>query len=295
MKNSRLQKRYLHIEYRCPPSTDSVQLERINAESAARVKRERRRANEIKMRTVQRMQLQMTAPLDIGLEQQDMSLRGQDDIFDLEGAENALKRGGGLGGDDADDIDISDQEEVNGEGHEGSDMEEEKVNRLEAELDGSYEAYQNRLRDRDAKFKAKEARRTNETPEVWSGIPDEGGADNEDQSDEGGWDEMQQAKDMSEASSDRDSSEDEDEDSREVIVGRKRTRTPTLDSQHKLKRTRLITKLDDPKTNASVSQAAHIWFSQDVFAGMEVLDEDDMAIDEQESDARHVDMVGYLT
>ena len=267
-----------------------MQLERINAESAARVKRERRRANEIKMRTIQRMQLQMTAPLDIGLEQHDMSLGGQDDIFDLEGAENALQSGGKWSGDDAGDIDTSDQEEVNGESHEGLDSEEEKVNRLEDELDGSYEAYQNRLRDRDAKFKAKAARQSNGTSDVWSGIQDADGADSEGESDDGGWDEIQQAKDMSELSSDRDSSEDEDP--QEMIVGRKRTHTPTLDSQLNLKRTRLITKLDDPN---AVSKAAHVWFSQDVFAGMEVLDENDMAIDEQESDAQRIDMVGYTT
>ncbi|KIJ68338.1 hypothetical protein HYDPIDRAFT_24627, partial [Hydnomerulius pinastri MD-312] len=51
------------------------ELERLNAEAAAKAKRERRRANEIKTKTIQRMQLQMTAPLDIGLEQNDASLR----------------------------------------------------------------------------------------------------------------------------------------------------------------------------------------------------------------------------
>ena len=71
------------------------QLERLNAEAAARAKRERRRANEVKTKTIQRMQLQMTAPLDIGMEQSDLSLRGQVDIFDLEATEKGLRRKGG--------------------------------------------------------------------------------------------------------------------------------------------------------------------------------------------------------
>ena len=59
-------------------------MERLNTEVASRVKRERRRANEIKSKTIRRMQLHMTTPLDIGLEQTDLSLRdGLDDILDL--------------------------------------------------------------------------------------------------------------------------------------------------------------------------------------------------------------------
>ena len=39
------------------------------------------------------MQLQMTAPIDIGLEQQDAALAsGQDDFFDLQGAEKGMKK-----------------------------------------------------------------------------------------------------------------------------------------------------------------------------------------------------------
>src|SRR5882762_2555385 len=74
-----------------------AQLERLNAEHAARTKRERRRANEVKTKTIQRMQLQMTAPMDIGMEQHDASLGfGQDDVFDLTGAEKGMRKKGGV-------------------------------------------------------------------------------------------------------------------------------------------------------------------------------------------------------
>ena len=43
------------------------------------------------------MQLQMTAPLDIGLEQHDPSLGyGQDDVFDLEDTQKGLRKNGGV-------------------------------------------------------------------------------------------------------------------------------------------------------------------------------------------------------
>ena len=70
-----------------------IQLERLNREAEVRTKRERRRANEIKTRTIQRMQLQMVAPFDIGLEQHDASLDlGQDDVFDLSTTEKAMRK-----------------------------------------------------------------------------------------------------------------------------------------------------------------------------------------------------------
>src|ERR1700759_3139720 len=72
------------------------QLERLNKEATGRAKRARRRANELRTRTIQRMQLQMTAPLDIGLEHQDPALHmGQDDTFDLSVTERAMSKKGG--------------------------------------------------------------------------------------------------------------------------------------------------------------------------------------------------------
>ncbi|CAE6437170.1 unnamed protein product, partial [Rhizoctonia solani] len=57
------------------------ELQKLTTESAARAKRDRRRANEKRTRTVMRMQLQMTAPLDIGMDFKDDALKG--DVFDL--------------------------------------------------------------------------------------------------------------------------------------------------------------------------------------------------------------------
>ncbi|KAG6842573.1 hypothetical protein C0991_000099 [Blastosporella zonata] len=260
----------------------SDELERLNAEAAARTKRERRRANEIKTRTIQRMQLQMTAPLDIGLEQQDLSLGGQDDIFDLGGTERGLRTKGGIErliGDD-DNIAEESEEEVEAvsDDDEVLDSDEErerKTQGLEAELDGLYDAYQDRLRERDAKFKVKEARRTNAELEEWTGIGAKADSDEEDtDEEEGGWDKLQAKKgDVSDDSSDEEDSDEEPT----VMKGVKRPHG--VDRTSAFKRPKLITKLQEPQTVASTSKAAQVWFSQDIFAGLgeEMGDDEDVA------------------
>ncbi|KAK0478526.1 Spb1 C-terminal domain-containing protein [Armillaria novae-zelandiae] len=244
------------------------ELERLNAEAAARTKRERRRANEIRTRTIQRMQLQMTAPLDIGLEQHDASLGvGQDDMFDLETTENHLRRRGylarfanGEGSDDDDDIETR----QNDDGPEALDSDEErerKLQGLEAELDGLYDAYQVHLRERDAKFKVKEAREKNGHREEWGGIKgsQEENSDEESGSEGGGYDTLHRVNDDSNESSDDESDIDD-------APSKKRRRTD--DAPDGSKKSRLVTKLQEPS-----NQAASVWFSRDVFANMDNLDD----------------------
>jgi len=257
------------------------QLERLNAEAAARTKRERRRANEVKTRTIQRMQLQMTAPLDIGLDQHDASLGlGQDDIFDLGGAETGLRQQGGISrliGEDRDILVDSDEEDEEIQGEESDevlDSEEErekKMELLEAELDGLYDAYQDRLRERDMKFRVNESRKKNAEREEWHGIQETNSDDMEDESnEEGGWDKMEQVKKNIGGSSSDES--DDDERVERIAEGRKRRHTEVPDHSFKpSKRLRLVTKLEEPKTNITITQAAQVWFSQDVFTGFGVL------------------------
>ncbi|KAF7347748.1 AdoMet-dependent rRNA methyltransferase SPB1 [Mycena venus] len=268
------------------------ELERLNAEAAARTKRERRRANEIKTRTIQRMQLQMTAPLDIGMEQHDASLGGQDDFFDLGDAETRLRKRGGVAALGDEDDGASDEDDDAQDGDESEsvlDSDEErqrKVDGLEAEMDGLYDAYRDRMRERDAKFKVKESRQRNAEREEWQGIKEPIDVDSDSDEEEGGWDKMDAAKEQ-----DEDSSSDDDSDSEEEApVTRKRSRAepgPTKPA----KRAKLVTDLREPKTQ-SASQAAKVWFSQDVFAGvgddLDIGDNDsdvEMSVDEDASDS----------
>ncbi|THV04839.1 FtsJ-domain-containing protein [Dendrothele bispora CBS 962.96] len=264
-----------------------AELERLNTENAAKAKRDKRRANEKRTRTIQRMQLQMTAPLDIGLEQQDASLGfGQDDIFDLQDTEGVRRRGRlsnqvGFDYTSEEDSDAGSRSEDDFE-EEDLDSDEERERRaeeLEAEMDGLYDAYQQRLRERDAKFKVKEARKKNAEREEWGGVKgDEDDRDESDSGSEGAYDKLKREDDSSSSSSD----ESDDDD-----VASKRKRSIAIeDSSRNSKRARLLTKLDEPK--ASGSQASKVWFSQDVFAGMnddlEGIEDDEEAISDVEMD-----------
>lgn len=261
------------------------ELERLNVEAAARTKRERRRANEIKTKTIQRMQLQMTAPLDIGLEQIDASLGiGQEDMFDLTGTEKQLRNKGGIGiiRVDDDTPEDEDEDEVvarDDEEDEVLDSEEErdrKASRLEAEMDGLYDVYQEKLKERDSKFQAREARQRNGMLEEWGGIQD---GDNSESDEEGGWDQMEAAK------GDNDDSSDESDDGEPGTPGRKRGR-PQATEMKSNKKVKLVTKLEEPTAGGRASQ---VWFSQDLFGGVEGLD-DIEGEEEEEGEDEDVDM-----
>jgi AdoMet-dependent rRNA methyltransferase SPB1 len=226
----------------------------------------------------------MTAPLDIGLEQIDASLgMGQEDMFDLTGTERQLRNKGGIGiiRVDDDTPEDEDEDEVvarDDEEDEVLDSEEERdrrASRLEAEMDGLYDAYQEKLKERDSKFQAREARQRNGMLEEWGGIQD---SDNSESDEEGGWDQMEAAK------GDNDDSSDESDDEEHETSGRKRRR-PQATEIRSNKKVRLVTKLEEPTAGGRASQ---VWFSQDLFGGVEGLD--DIEGEEEEGEEDDVDM-----
>ncbi|CAE6437970.1 unnamed protein product [Rhizoctonia solani] len=235
------------------------ELHKLTTESAARAKRDRRRANEKRTRTVIRMQLQMTAPLDIGMDFKDDALKG--DVFDLGEAD-------GRRVDDESDSESEPEKKEENVGGEKLEEDDSEDDRLEDELDGLYDQYRERLAERDLKFKAKEAKRKDQSREEWGGIKkDEDGSEDEDSDEgEGGWDATLAAKDDGEESS------SDEEDDEPVAIKKQKTDQGT----------KLITKLEEPKVKAS--KAAQVWFSQDLFKGMAdaVEDEDE---DEQEDES----------
>ena len=252
----------------------SPKLERLNAEAAGRAKRERRKANEVKRKTIQRMQLQMTAPLDIGLEQTDAVLgHGQDDVFDLESAERVPRRMGSHdwtdtedennGPEQSKDDNSSDDEALDTDGEQNG-----RMHALEDDLDDLYETYRERLAERDTKFKVRMARQNDKRREEWSGIDkDKAQAD----SDEGGgWDEMEQRK-AEDSDSDSSSADEDDELSSSQSPKRKRSRQ----QETSRKKARLLTSLEEPQTAIQISRKADVWFSQDVFHGLDHLNDDD--------------------
>jgi AdoMet-dependent rRNA methyltransferase SPB1 len=280
----------IHSEYRCNTHSHSMQLERLNKEAATRTKHARRRANEIKQRTIQRMQLRMVAPLDIGLEQTDLQLGvGQDDVFDLDNVERGLKKrrdvarlADGEMGDDASSNSEPGDRDGASDDEEFLDSDEErerKVKDLEDELDGLYDTYRTKLAERDAKFRIKEARKKNTMrDEEWGGVgatgadADQSDDEEEESEGDGGYDNIARRKAAGDGGSDSDSDEDEP--------------APTPRKRRKLANGKgLITSLDDQPKHTS-SKATQVWFSQDLFAGApDVEDIEDEEGDEDEEDA----------
>ena len=140
-------------------------LQRLNENENSRKKRERRRENERKQKEIVRMQMHMTTPMEIGLEQKGPN--GEDSMFtlaavDRAGAIEKVARGkmGFL---------VPTKEPSRHEDDtEESDEEEDK---LDEELDALYSQYQERKSESDAKYRAKRARKESHDGD-WEGFSD---------------------------------------------------------------------------------------------------------------------------
>lgn len=254
--------------------TLSVQLERLNTEAAARAKRERRKANEIKTKTIQRMQLQMIAPTDIGLEHQDFELSfGQDDEYEIMQQDHRKTRRTTMNvvGEDVETSD--DDEEARSEEVLDSDEEEKdkKLISLEADMDRMYETYQGKLRERDTKFKVREARK-NAEKEEWRGVNkfDDSVSREDEDEEEGGWEAMQAVKFKEDNSSDESSEESGAEDAK-TSISRKRVRLEIGGGPKEIKRQRLS--LEASNVRRDRNGPTKIWFSQDIFENVVGLDQ----------------------
>lgn len=231
------------------------------------------------------MQLQMTAPLDIGLELRDQALsHGQEDILDLEMIKKQLGRKNShvdlvnLVG-DKDDFESDEGEQ----GHDAVDEDDEildpdderdrKVEDLEVELDGLYNAYQEKMRERDAKYRVQEARRKDKSREEWHGIQQKDSDDDDSDESEGGYDVMQAAKARfgQDSGSDLDSESDDDLDARDTSKRLKRTRGTDAGAVGRQSKKAKTGQLE-------TSRATSMWFGQDVFVGV------DLTISEDEED-----------
>ncbi|KAI9873923.1 MAG: AdoMet-dependent rRNA methyltransferase spb1 [Pleopsidium flavum] len=157
------------------------EMQRLNDTESSRKKRERRRENERKQKEIVRMQMHMTTPMEIGLEQ--AGPNGEDAMFALKtvdrvGAVDRVAHGRmGVIVNQADDTRENDG---NGNKDEVSDYEEDL---LERELDSLYEKYQDQKSASDAKYRAKKSRKEHKDGE-WEGfsaVEDDSAEDNLDE------------------------------------------------------------------------------------------------------------------
>ncbi len=223
------------------------------------------------------------------MEQSDAALRGQDDIFELDDADALKGKRSGAGYDDSSDEEgDSAEEEEDGEVLDLEEERERKVAGLEDELDGLYDAYQEHLKERDAKYRVKEARKNSKAREEWRGI---GKGDDSDSGDaeEGGYERVQRAKARigeNDSDSGDQSSDEEDVAVSSRMTGKKRRRTDgPAEGLSKNKKARTLMEPEGPKTTAPLTRSAQLWFDQDIFAGAdEDVEDDDEDEEEDEVD-----------
>jgi AdoMet-dependent rRNA methyltransferase SPB1 len=139
-------------------------LERLKDQDSKKKRKERRRENERKQKEIVRLQMHMTTPMELGLEQS--GPHGEGAIFNLKhidksGAVDRVARGRMHT--------IEEQQKPEESEHElDSDSDGDA---LERQLDSMYDIYQERKSAQDAKYRAKRARMEHEDDE-WHGISD---------------------------------------------------------------------------------------------------------------------------
>ena len=147
------------------------ELEKLYDNESSRKKRDRRRENERKQKEIIRMQMHMTTPTEIGLEQQGPN--GEESMFGLKAVDKAGAVEKVAKGKMA--VQVQAQE-AEAEGPDEESDEEEDA--LDGELDDLYSQYQERKSESDAKYRAKKARKEHEDGE-WHGF-----SENEESSDD---------------------------------------------------------------------------------------------------------------
>jgi AdoMet-dependent rRNA methyltransferase SPB1 len=159
-------------------------LQKMKEKETSKKKRERRRENEKKQKEIVRMQMNMTAPMDIGMEQE--GPRGEGAMFRLKGIDQtpALSRIAKGKMIVVKDAPKKDHDSGLGSSGETDDDSDEDGDRLETELDALYDQYRERKMEADAKYRAKKARQEHDDDE-WEGVSADEKADSDDEELEG--------------------------------------------------------------------------------------------------------------
>jgi AdoMet-dependent rRNA methyltransferase SPB1 len=230
------------------------ELQELKDKDNAEKKKQRRKENERKQKEIIRMQMGMTTPFEIGMEQ--AGINGDtESMFALKPVDKAGELRMIVKGK----MHTVIEEEKRAETPDEDDESDPEEDALERQLDAEYEAYRERREMTDAKYRAKRARQQHDDEE-WEGISDYEHEENSDD-DNGGLQE------------DDDSSDDTDDEDNEPQKS-------------------LLTDLtSDAKSTNGLTKRAAMFFDQDVFKGIDGLDDiqnEDSGIDveEDELDAR---------
>ncbi|KAJ5636163.1 AdoMet-dependent rRNA methyltransferase spb1 [Penicillium longicatenatum] len=153
------------------------ELQRMRTKESLRDKKERRKENEKKRKEIVRLQMHMTTPMEIGMEQHGLGGTGPDSTFTLRRVDKAGARDAVIS---ARDVPVESESEDESSEDEESD---DDGDLLERDLDSMYDQYQERMQDKDSKLRAKKARKAYETDE-WDGFSEDNKSDASDNEEE---------------------------------------------------------------------------------------------------------------
>jgi AdoMet-dependent rRNA methyltransferase SPB1 len=215
------------------------ELEKMKEKDSKSKRKQRRIENERKQKEIVRMQMNMTTPYEIGLEQ--AGPQGEDSMFALK----AVDKAGALSRIAKGKMATIVERERPDESSDEEQVTDDEGDYLERDLDDMYGEYVEQRSARDAKYRAKRAKNEGDDGE-WNGFSDDGKAE----------------------SSDEELVQDEDSDWSDDEEGPKA----------------LITDLDNEEsTSKTLTKRAARFFDQDIFKGIDGLDDleedDDSGID----------------
>lgn len=212
----------------------------LKQKKLAKLKRERRKRNEVKQKEITRMQMDMLTPKDIGIE---AASSGAESLFNLKQAEKTgilddLIKGKKRMVFTKDELAKDNDYRIDSDDEEAAKNDEFALDNLENQLENMYESYKQSKAERDANYRAKLAR-GDADDDKWDGIEDKDSEDEEDQE--------QDAKDYDEES-DSDLDSDDDESINKLIA--------TLKSQQQ-------------SNKKTLSDRASFLFNDSIFDGVE--------------------------
>ena len=138
------------------------ELQALQDRESSRKKRERRRNNETRQKEIVRLQMHMTTPTEIGLEQSGPN--GEDSMFVLKAIDRAAATDRFAKGRMVVPVEAPKEDDSSSEEPES----DEEKDYLDRELDSMYEQYQERRADADAKYRARKLRK--EQNDDWDGF-----------------------------------------------------------------------------------------------------------------------------
>ncbi|CEP16715.1 hypothetical protein [Parasitella parasitica] len=274
-----------------------AELANLTKEEAAKKKRERRKANEKKMKLIQRMQLNMIIPTDIALEDGGVA---DEEVFNIKkiSKDDSLAKlhAGDMSmadefaeDDDTNDIKVDKNlrgrvREMDMEMDEDMDSDEDYDRDLEQQMDEAYSRYKQSRAERDAKFRAKQAR---DEDDEWNGFDDKKRKnENRDKT-------FDSDSESSSSESSNSESDDDDDDSDSDSGDENTTHKVAKTSAPKEKKLKIATKSSNSlmndlgekaalskKTANGLTTAASMFFDQDIFQDVAL---DELVEDEKES------------